>query len=98
MNSASLVKDLNGELVIDRTKLSMMVDKSIRRRYESDARSERPFIEMDIQEGAEAEKDRICILLLQEIPGLEAREAHDGGPSLKMLIEELIEKIRKPSF
>lgn len=75
-----------------------MVDKSLLRRYESDAKSERPLIEMDMQEGAEAEKDRICILLLQEIPGLEARESHDGGPSLKTLIEELVEKIRKPSF
>jgi hypothetical protein len=84
--------------MIYRTKLTIMVDKSLRRRYESAGGSERPFIEMDMQEGAEAEKDRICILLLQEIPGLEAREAHDGGLSLKTLIDELIEKIRKPSF
>lgn len=80
--------------MIDRTKLTIMVDKSLRRRHESFSGAERPFIAMDMQEGAEAEKDRICILLLQELPGLEAREAQDGGPSMRTLIEELIQKIR----
>ena len=80
--------------MIDRTRLTIMVDKSLRRRYESDAKSERPLIEMDMQEGAQAEKDRICILLLQGIPDLEARASHDGAPSMKSLIDELITKIR----
>lgn len=80
---------------MDKEKLKDMVDHSLRRRYDSDARSERPLIEADIEDGAEYERNRICLLLHQEIPGLEAREAHDGGPGLKSLIKELIEKIQR---
>lgn len=41
------------------------------------------------------ERERICKLLTGEIPGLQARESHDGGPSLTTLIEELVEKIKR---
>lgn len=41
------------------------------------------------------ERERVCKLLMAEIPGLQARESHDGGPSLQMLIEELMDKIRR---
>ena len=81
--------------MIDKEKLTEMVAKSIRRRYESSATSERPLIAADMEDGAEYERERILLLLHQEIPGLEAREQHDGGPSLKSLIEELIDKIRR---
>lgn len=81
--------------MIDKDKLAEMVERSIQRRYDSNANSECPLIAADMEDGAEYERNRICLLLHQEIPGLKAREDHDGGPSLTTLIEELIEKIRR---
>lgn len=39
------------------------------------------------------ERERICKLLMDEIPGLQERESHDGGPALGSLMVELAEKI-----
>lgn len=79
---------------MDTEKIKEMVERSILRRYHSDATSERPLVEADIVDGIEYENDRIRLLLHREIAGIEARETHDGGPSLSSLIKELIEKIQ----
>lgn len=58
---------------MNEAKLTQLVERSIRRRIESDNPSEKRFIKLDILAGAECERERI-LGILNSSPDLTARE------------------------